>query len=180
VSRAVSSRRLAFAWNAALSAENSERLEALANEYAGVELTSAQQQLTRRMVAWYSTNCVRHARRCGVPEMSNACEINRKNEPRTNASALRMFGGGIGSVMDGCIVIRGSHHQKSAIINAQRKQSPRTSRTEGRGCLIEAVRKRSCYSTSDGRFSVRHSSPLPCYFGQLYDAFRFRYARFNE
>ena len=26
----------------------------------------------------------------------------------------------------------------------------------------------------------RHSSPVPCYFGQLYDAFRFRYARFNE
>ncbi len=53
--------------------------------------------------------------------------------PRTDASALRMFGGGIGSVMDGCIVIRGSHHEKSAIINAQRKQSPRNSRTEGRG-----------------------------------------------
>ena len=35
--------------------------------------------------------------------------------------------------MDGCIVIRGSHHEKSAIINAQRKQSPRNSRTEGRG-----------------------------------------------
>ena len=23
-------------------------------------------------------------------------------------------------------------------------------------------------------------SPVPCYFGQLYDAFRFRYARFNR
>jgi len=54
---------LAFSPNAALRAENCQRLEALANQYAGVELTSAQKQLKRRMVAWYSTNCVRQARR---------------------------------------------------------------------------------------------------------------------
>jgi hypothetical protein len=54
---------LTFSPNAALSAENCQRLEVLANQYAGVELTSAQKQLKRRMVAWYSTNCVRQARR---------------------------------------------------------------------------------------------------------------------
>ena len=35
--------------------------------------------------------------------------------------------------MDGCIVIRGSITRNPAIINALRKQSPRNSRTEGRG-----------------------------------------------
>jgi len=54
---------LAFSSNAALSAENCQRLEALANQYAGVELTSAQQQLKRKLVAWYARNCVRDARR---------------------------------------------------------------------------------------------------------------------
>jgi len=54
---------LALGSNAALSAENCQRLEALANQYAGVELTSAQKQLKRQMVAWYSTHCVRQARR---------------------------------------------------------------------------------------------------------------------
>jgi transposase len=54
---------LAFSSNAALSAENCERLETLANQYAGVELTSAQKQLKRKMVVWYSTHCVRHALR---------------------------------------------------------------------------------------------------------------------
>jgi hypothetical protein len=34
-------------WEQALSAENCERLEALADQYAGVELTSAQKQLKR-------------------------------------------------------------------------------------------------------------------------------------
>jgi hypothetical protein len=54
---------LAFSLNAALSAENCERLEGLAGQYAGVELTSAQKQLKRKMVAWYAINCVRDARR---------------------------------------------------------------------------------------------------------------------
>ena len=48
---------LAFSCNAALSAENCQRLEALANQYAGVELTSDQKQLKRKMVSWYSTHC---------------------------------------------------------------------------------------------------------------------------
>jgi hypothetical protein len=42
--------------NAALSAENCQRLEALANQYADVELTSAQKQLKRKLVAWYAMN----------------------------------------------------------------------------------------------------------------------------
>jgi hypothetical protein len=54
---------LAFASNAALSAESCQRLEALANQYAGVELTSTQKQLKRKMLVWYATNCTRQARR---------------------------------------------------------------------------------------------------------------------
>jgi hypothetical protein len=54
---------LASSSNAALSAENCTRLEALASQYEGVELTGAQQQLKRKMMAWYVTNCLRHARR---------------------------------------------------------------------------------------------------------------------
>jgi len=54
---------LASSSKPALSAENCERLEALASQYAGVELTSAQKQLKRKMVAWYATNCIRNARR---------------------------------------------------------------------------------------------------------------------
>ena len=50
---------LAFSCNAALSAENCQRLEALANQYAGVELTGAQKQLKRKMATWYSTHCMR-------------------------------------------------------------------------------------------------------------------------
>jgi hypothetical protein len=52
---------LAFAWNATLSAQNCERLEAIASQYAGVELTSAQSQLKRKMVTWYSTHCIRRS-----------------------------------------------------------------------------------------------------------------------
>jgi hypothetical protein len=47
----------------AFSGENCQRLEALAEQYAGVQLTSEQKQIKRQMVAWYSTNCVRQARR---------------------------------------------------------------------------------------------------------------------
>ena len=53
---------------AALSNEsNCRQLEALARQYAGVKLTSGQQQIKRRLVAWYNDNCKRtrnaHARR---------------------------------------------------------------------------------------------------------------------
>ena len=54
---------LAFSCNAALSAENCQRLEALANQYGGVELTSDQKQLKRKMVSWYSTHCMHRAAR---------------------------------------------------------------------------------------------------------------------
>jgi len=54
---------LAFSPNPAFSNENCHRLEALAHEYAGVQLTSDQKQIKREMVAWYSMNCVRQARR---------------------------------------------------------------------------------------------------------------------
>jgi hypothetical protein len=36
---------------------NCRRLEDLARQYAGVQLTSQQQQLKRRLVAWYNSNC---------------------------------------------------------------------------------------------------------------------------
>ena len=54
---------LAFSSNAALSTENCTRLEAIANQYAGVELTCAQKQLKRKLVTRYAMNCVRDARR---------------------------------------------------------------------------------------------------------------------
>jgi hypothetical protein len=53
---------LALSLNAASSAESCQQLEALANQYAGVELTSTQKQFKRKMVVWYSTHCSRHAR----------------------------------------------------------------------------------------------------------------------
>lgn len=54
---------LAFSSTAGLSAENCQQLEALATQYAGVTLTGEQKQLKRKMVAWYATHCIRHARR---------------------------------------------------------------------------------------------------------------------
>jgi hypothetical protein len=54
---------LGFSSNPALSAENCERLEALSVQYSGVELTSVQKHLKRKMVAWYSTHCIRQADR---------------------------------------------------------------------------------------------------------------------
>jgi hypothetical protein len=46
---------------------NCRQLEDLARQYAGVKLTSAQQQIKRRLVTWYNGNCKRtrsvHARR---------------------------------------------------------------------------------------------------------------------
>jgi hypothetical protein len=44
----------------ALSNENNcRRLEDLAQQYAGVQLTSQQQRLKRKLVAWYHGNCKR-------------------------------------------------------------------------------------------------------------------------
>jgi hypothetical protein len=54
---------LAVCSNAARSAESCERLESLASQYAGVELTGAQKELKRKMVSWYSTHCIRQAAR---------------------------------------------------------------------------------------------------------------------
>jgi hypothetical protein len=54
---------LALSANAAPGAESCEQLVSLSKQYAGVELTSAQKQLKRKMVAWYVINCVRSARR---------------------------------------------------------------------------------------------------------------------
>ncbi len=54
---------LAMSGNAARATENCERLEALSNQYANVELTSAQKQIKRKLVAWYTENCIRQARR---------------------------------------------------------------------------------------------------------------------
>jgi hypothetical protein len=59
---------LAFSSNAVLSAktanvENCQRLEVLADQYSGVELTGTQKRLKRKMVAWHSRHCTRHARR---------------------------------------------------------------------------------------------------------------------
>jgi hypothetical protein len=44
----------------ALSNEgNCRRLEDLARQYAGVQLTSEQKRLKRKLVAWYNDNCKR-------------------------------------------------------------------------------------------------------------------------
>ena len=39
--------------------DNCRRLEDLARQYAGVQLTGEQQQLKRKLVAWYNENCKR-------------------------------------------------------------------------------------------------------------------------
>ena len=38
---------------------NCRYLESLARQYAGVQLTSYQQQVKRKLVAWYNDNCKR-------------------------------------------------------------------------------------------------------------------------
>jgi len=44
----------------ALSNEsNCRQLEGVARQYAGVKLTSEQQRIKRRLVAWYNDNCKR-------------------------------------------------------------------------------------------------------------------------
>ncbi len=51
---------IAMSGTGALSNENNCRqLEDLARQYAGVRLTSEQQQLKRKLVAWYNDNCKR-------------------------------------------------------------------------------------------------------------------------
>jgi hypothetical protein len=51
---------IAMSGTGALSQENNcRRLEDLARQYAGVRLTSEQQQLKRKLVAWYNDNCKR-------------------------------------------------------------------------------------------------------------------------
>jgi hypothetical protein len=47
----------ALSGSAASSSDNCRRLEDLARQYAGVQLTSEQQQIKRRLVAWYKSNC---------------------------------------------------------------------------------------------------------------------------
>lgn len=56
----VTSALIAMSGTAALSNEsNCRQLEDLARQYAGVKLTSHQQQMKRRLVAWYNENCKR-------------------------------------------------------------------------------------------------------------------------
>ena len=43
--------------NAVLADERCRQLEALNRQYMGVSLTSDQQALKRRLVAWYNANC---------------------------------------------------------------------------------------------------------------------------
>ena len=47
----------ALSGSPALSNDNCRRLEDLARQYAGVQLTSGQKQIKRRLVAWYKGNC---------------------------------------------------------------------------------------------------------------------------
>ncbi len=48
---------LTIASTAAPADDRCRQLEALNQQYAGVSLTSDQQQLKRRLVAWYKANC---------------------------------------------------------------------------------------------------------------------------
>ena len=48
---------VAVSGTAAVSNENCRRLEDLARQYAGVQLTASQKQLKRKLVAWYNGNC---------------------------------------------------------------------------------------------------------------------------
>jgi hypothetical protein len=51
---------IAMSGTAALSNDsNCRQLEDLARQYAGVKLTSHQQQIKRRLVGWYNDNCKR-------------------------------------------------------------------------------------------------------------------------
>jgi hypothetical protein len=46
-----------FAASPAFADEHCHQLEALSQQYAGVELTSAQKQIKRQMIVWYERNC---------------------------------------------------------------------------------------------------------------------------
>jgi hypothetical protein len=48
---------LAVPSTAALADERCQQLEALNQQYSGVQLTSTQKQLKSRLVAWYKQNC---------------------------------------------------------------------------------------------------------------------------
>jgi len=48
---------LTVASTAALADDRCLQLEALNQQYAGVQLTSAQKQLKSQLVAWYKQNC---------------------------------------------------------------------------------------------------------------------------
>ncbi len=48
---------LTIASTAAMADDRCRQLEALNQQYAGVSLTADQQQLKRRLVAWYKANC---------------------------------------------------------------------------------------------------------------------------
>jgi hypothetical protein len=48
---------LTAASTAALADERCQQLEALNQQYAGVQLTSTQKQLKSHLVAWYKQNC---------------------------------------------------------------------------------------------------------------------------
>ena len=51
---------IAMSGTGALSNDSNCRyLESLARQYAGVQLTSHQQQIKRKLVAWYNDNCKR-------------------------------------------------------------------------------------------------------------------------
>ena len=50
---------IAASASAALSNDNCRYLEDLARQYAGVQLTSDQKQIKRKLVAWYNGNCKR-------------------------------------------------------------------------------------------------------------------------
>jgi len=48
---------LTLASTAALADERCKQLEALNQQYAGVQLTNTQKQLKSQLVAWYKQNC---------------------------------------------------------------------------------------------------------------------------
>ena len=50
---------LAVSGTGAFSNDNCRRLEDLARQYVGVQLTSSQKQIKRQLVAWYNSNCKR-------------------------------------------------------------------------------------------------------------------------
>jgi hypothetical protein len=71
---------------------HSERLETLGNQYAGVELTSAQKQLKRKMVTWYSTHCGARSARY-IKGQKYTLLSRKKNLTLDGKKALKTFGG---------------------------------------------------------------------------------------